>query len=66
MPDPTRLRDSTEILLPCTTLDDVRDEIEAEFTVTVVSGRRGCRIIGSPVEIKRVGNYLARQGFSIR
>jgi hypothetical protein len=66
MPDPGRLRDSTEINLPCGVLEDVEATLEAEFTVTVVSRGQGCRIIGSPVEIKRVGQFLARQGVPIR
>jgi hypothetical protein len=66
MPDPGRLRDSTEIHLPCDVVDDLEAALEAEFTVTVVSGGQGCRIIGSPVEIKRVGQFLARQGVPIR
>ncbi len=66
MPDPARLRDSTEIVLPCDSLDGLREDLEAEFVVTVFcSGGTQCRIIGSPVEIKAVSDYLARHGISL-
>ncbi|WP_101296407.1 VNG_1110C family protein [Halegenticoccus soli] len=66
MPDPARLRDSTEIVLPCDALDGLHDELEAEFTITVFdAGEAYCRIIGSPVEIKAVSDYLARHGVSL-
>ncbi|MFB6304360.1 MAG: hypothetical protein ABEH47_04275 [Haloferacaceae archaeon] len=65
MPDPARLRDSTQIVVPCEVLAEVREELEAEFTVTVVPGCDGtCRIVGSPVEIKAVGQFLSRRGVS--
>lgn len=65
MPDPARLRDSTQIVLPCSTLEGVRDGLESEFTITVVESDDLCRIIGSPVEIKDVSKYLTRQGILI-
>lgn len=65
MPDPSRLRDSTEIVLPCDALTDVRDDLESEFTVTVFTTDDHCRIIGSPVEIKAASDYLARHGISV-
>lgn len=65
MPDPSKLRDSTQIVLPCETLDEVREELEAEFAVTVHAGEAAaCRIIGSPVEIKAVSRFLVRRGIS--
>ena len=66
MPDPSRLRDSTQIVLPCDALDGMEETIEQQFTVTVFQNSEQCRIIGSPVEIKAVGEYLARQGYSLR
>ena len=36
MPDPSRLRDSTQIVLPQAALDDVGDDLEVKFTVMVV------------------------------
>lgn len=36
MPDPSRLRDSTQIVVPCRELAGVREELCEEFTVTVV------------------------------
>jgi hypothetical protein len=65
MPDPSRLRDSTEIVLPCEALADVREDLESEFTVTVYATGDHCRIIGSPVEIKAASDYLARHGISV-
>lgn len=67
MPDPSRLRDSTQIVLPCDALDPVRADVEAKFTVTVFQERgTECRIIGSPVEIKAVSNYLTRHGVTLQ
>lgn len=67
MSDPSTYRDSTQIVLPCETLDGLRDRIEAEFTVTVFSREgRDCRIIGSPVEIKAVSDFLSRHGVSVQ
>lgn len=66
MPEPSRLRDSTQIVLPCTALDGMEERIERQFTVTVFHSGDRCRIIGSPVEIKAVGEFLARQGITLR
>ncbi|SEH39736.1 hypothetical protein SAMN05192561_101542 [Halopenitus malekzadehii] len=65
MPDPARLRDSTQIVLPCRLLDGIRDRLEAEFTVTIVESDGQCRIIGSPVEIKSVSEFLGRSGIPV-
>ena len=71
MPDPSRLRDSTQIVLPETELDGLRADIERQFTVTVVSldideiDIEYARIIASPVVIKEVSEYLARHGVSL-
>ena len=62
MSNAERLRDSTQIELPCGTLTELRDPLEANFTVTVVSDDSGCRIIGSPVEIKAASEFLGRHG----
>ncbi len=65
-PDPSRLRDSTQIVLPCEEIDDIRDPLTSEYTVTVVSvGNGTCKIIGSPVEIKGASGFLARHGVSV-
>jgi len=64
MPDPSRLRDSTQIVVPRAALAEVRDDLEREFAVTVVDGDATCRIIGSPVEIKAVSQFLSRRGVS--
>ena len=66
MPDPSRLRDSTQIVLPTADLDGLREDLEAEFTVTLhpVDGDH-VRIIGSPVVIKDVSEFLTRHGVSL-
>lgn len=66
MPNPATLRDSTEIVLPCESLDGLRDDLKAEFTVTLFTTDAACRIIGSPVEIKAASRFLARHGVSLR
>jgi hypothetical protein len=67
MPDPARLRDSTQIVLPCAALDGIRADLEAEFMVTIHTddGER-CRIIASPVEIKAVADFLTRHGVAVQ
>ncbi|QZP36777.1 hypothetical protein [Halobaculum magnesiiphilum] len=65
MPDPSRLRDSTQIVLPKRELDGIRSTLESEFTVSVFTTGEQCRIIGSPVEIKAVSEFLARHGVTI-
>lgn len=65
MPDPSRLRDSTQIVLPATALNGLEDDLETEFAVTVFEECDRVRIIGSPVEIKAVGTYLTRHGVTI-
>ncbi len=65
MTDVARLRDSTQILLPSGSLSGLRGELEERFTVTVRTEDGEVRIIGSPVEIKSVSNYLARNGITI-
>jgi len=66
MPSPERLRDSTQIVVPCESLTGLRDDLESEFAVTVVAREEStCRIIGSPTEIKAVGQFLARHGVNV-
>ena len=65
MTDVARLRDSTQILLPKTALEGLREELESRFVVTVRSEQRSIRIIGSPVEIKDVSNFLTRNGDAV-
>jgi hypothetical protein len=65
MPDPGTLRDSTEIRLPQAKMREVRDDLETEFTVTIVEDGAGtCRIIASPVVIQSVSRFLARRGIT--
>lgn len=65
MPAPSSLRDSTQIELPVTTLEGVRNDVETEFSVTVHESGDVARIIGSPVAIKDVNDYLTRQGVAL-
>jgi len=66
MPDPSHLRDSTQIELPCQSLNGLRDQLEAEYTVTIFQSDPGLyRIIGSPVEIKAVTRFLGRHGINL-
>ncbi|WP_324757241.1 VNG_1110C family protein [Haloarcula sp. GH36] len=62
MGDANRFRDSTQILLPAGALDGVREELEQQFTLTVREEGNQVRIIGSPVEIKDAGDFLAMNG----
>jgi len=66
MPSPERLRDSTQIVVPCESLVGLRDTLESDFAVTVfTAGEATCRIVGSPVEIKAAGRFLARHGVNV-
>lgn len=65
MPDPSRLRDSTQIVLPEAALDGIAEDLEDSFAVTIVEESGTVRIIGSPVEIKAASAYLSRHGLTI-
>ena len=65
MADADRYRDSTQILLPATALDGIRDELETRFTLTVRQEGPKVRIIGSPVEIKEATDFLAMNGVTL-
>ncbi len=65
MTDIARLRDSTQILLPIGALEGIREDLEERFVVTVCREDERVRIIGSPVEIKGVSEFLARNGVAV-
>jgi hypothetical protein len=65
MPTPARLRDSTEILLPKTAIEGIREELEERFVLTILAEDCRVRIIGSPVEIKGASDFLARNGVAV-
>ena len=65
MPDPSSLRDSTQIVLPKSSVEGVREDLEREFMVTIFEHEDFTRIIGSPVVIKEVTRFLGRQGVNI-
>jgi len=64
MTDPSTFRDSTQIVLPESTLEGLDTDLESEFVVSVFEPEDAdvVRIIGSPVVIKEVSDFLARQG----
>ena len=57
-----RFRDSTQIVLPGDALVGLRSTIDERFVVTVRQESDLVRIIGSPTEIKQVGQFLSRNG----
>lgn len=66
MPDPSTLRDSTQIVLPAEELEGHASALEEQFTVSIFRPAEGwVRIIGSPVEIKGASNFLSRRGVSV-
>jgi hypothetical protein len=67
MGDPSTYRDSTQIVLPESTLEELDTDLEAEFMVSVFEPEDAdvVRIIGSPVVIKEVSDFLARQGIHL-
>ncbi|MFQ3320277.1 MAG: hypothetical protein ACI80F_002356 [Natronomonas sp.] len=58
-------RDSTQIVLPWKRLDGVHSDLESKFTVTVHDEGTEARIIGSPVVIKEVSDFLVHHGISL-
>ncbi|WP_435153192.1 VNG_1110C family protein [Haladaptatus sp. DFWS20] len=66
MPNPARLRDSTQIVLPRDALNGIRAELERQFMISIVPLEKGyLRIVGSPVEIKQASKFLGRHGVSL-
>ncbi|WP_439026658.1 VNG_1110C family protein [Haloarchaeobius sp. DT45] len=65
MPDPSQLRDSTQIVLPDDALTGVRQDLDEEFVLTILEEGEYYRLVGSPVEIKRASKFLARHGISM-
>ena len=66
MPTASTLRDSTQIVLSRDALDSLDASLDDEFVVTVVSeSDSSCRIIGSPVEIKAVTEFLTKRGITL-
>ena len=65
MPNPSILRDATQIVLPCDALDGLRPALHERFVLTITDSGERCRIIGSPVEIKEASEFLVRNGVSV-
>lgn len=66
MPDPTSLRDSTQIVLHQDVLDEFKSALKEKFVLSFVGEDEYYRIIGSPVEIKAATKFLARNGVSLQ
>ena len=66
MPDPSQLRDSTQIVLERDVLAGLDADVTDRFAVTVapVDDDR-CKLVGSPVVIKDVTRFLARKGVAV-
>ncbi len=60
-----QLRSSTQILLPEEAVQDLREDLQSRFTVTLHTEGEGVRIIGSPVVIKDVNRFLTRNGVAV-
>lgn len=59
---PATFRDSTQLRVNPNQLDEVQPELESRFMVTICTERDGCRIVGTPTEIQRVGRFLLDRG----
>lgn len=66
MPDAAMLRDSTQILLPESAIEGLRDELTERFMLTILKEEARVRIVGSPVEIKEASQFLTRNGISVQ
>nr|WP_227777252.1 hypothetical protein [Haladaptatus pallidirubidus] len=62
MTDASWFRDNTQIVLPTGALDDCRDELEQRFMITAVDEQDTTRLIGNPVVIPKVHDWLVSQG----
>ena len=60
--DANWFRDSTQIVLPAGALSDDCDELEQRFMITIVDERDTTRLVGSPVVIPKVRDWLVSQG----
>ena len=65
MVDAASLRDSTQIVLPDGALAGIRGDLLDEFVVSIFDEGDAVRIVGSPVVIREVSDYLCRQGINV-
>mgnify|MGYP000055269076 CR=1 FL=1 len=65
MVDAASLRDSTQIVLPRDAVVGVKDDLQSEFVVSIFEDGETVRIVGSPVVIREVSNFLCRQGINV-
>lgn len=66
MTDAGWFRDDTQIVLAKEEFDGHRDALEEEFVVTVAVESDTVRIIGSPVVIPEVNDWLSSRGISTK
>ena len=62
MADASWFRDSTQVVLPTGTLGGYRDELKQQFMITIVDEQDTTRLIGSPVVIPEVRDWLVAHG----
>lgn len=60
--DASWFRDATEIVLPIGVLDEYREELECQFMITVVNKQDTTHLVGSPVVIPEVHDWLISKG----
>ncbi|WP_101296178.1 VNG_1110C family protein [Halegenticoccus soli] len=65
MPDAGWFRDSTQIVLPKDAVAEYRDELCEAFMITLVDENDTVRLIGSPVVITDVREWLEDRGISV-
>ena len=65
MVDAASLRDSTQIVLPDGALAGIREDLTEEYVVSIFDEEDAVRIVGSPVVIREVSDYLCRQGINV-
>ena len=65
MVDAASLRDSTQIVLPRGAVAGVKEDLQSEFVVSIFEDGETVRIVGSPVVIREVSNFLCRQGINV-
>ncbi|WP_440989482.1 VNG_1110C family protein [Haloarchaeobius baliensis] len=65
MPAPAQLRDSTQIVLPAGTPQELRERLADEFVLTMLEEDDTYRFVGSPVEVDRATDFLVRQGVAV-
>ncbi|WP_227380613.1 VNG_1110C family protein [Haladaptatus halobius] len=63
--DASWFRDNTQLVLPKGRLADYRNDLERQFMITIIDEQDTVRLIGSPVVIIDVRNWLTAKGIVI-